>query len=96
MVLFNNVPLTFVIRPRILPPDWGHLDPNYQPHFGAAGSPYTSIDEELTLRAPILQENRREWHNFTNLETLEETAAKDPGLHHGQRRSFHDTPGLLG
>ena len=56
----NDVPLTYVIRPRILPPDWGHHDPNYQPRLGAEGSPYTSIDEELTLRAPILKENRRE------------------------------------
>jgi hypothetical protein len=37
----NDVPLTYVIRPRILPPDWGHHDPNYQPRFGAEGCPYT-------------------------------------------------------
>ncbi len=81
MLGHNDVPLTYVIRPRILPPDWGHLDPNYQPRFGAEGSPYTSIDKELTLRAPILQENRREWHNFTNLETLDETAPRTPAFH---------------
>ena len=74
----NDVPLTYVIRPRLLPPDWGHLDPNYQPRFGDVGSPYTSIDDELTLRAPILQENRREWHNFTNFETLEEDGVRTP------------------
>jgi hypothetical protein len=63
----NDTPLTYVIRPRILPSDWGCYDANYQPRFGAEGSPYASINDELTLRAPILKENRREWHNFTNL-----------------------------
>ncbi len=77
----NNVPLSYVIRPRILPPDWGQHDPNYQPRFGAEGSPYTSIDDELTLRAPILKENRRKWHNFTNLETLEETELRTQAYH---------------
>ncbi len=32
----------------------------------------------MTLRAPILKENRREWHNFTILETLEETEFRTP------------------
>jgi hypothetical protein len=77
----NDVPLTYVIWPRILPPDWGHYDPSYQPRFGARGSPYTSIDDELTLRAPILKENRREWHSFTNLETLEETKLRTQAYH---------------
>ena len=56
----NDVPLTYVIRPRILPPDWGTADPMNQSCYGTVGSPYTSIDNELTLRAPILKENRRE------------------------------------
>jgi hypothetical protein len=77
----NDVPLTYVIRPRILPPDWGSDDSNYQPRFGEAGSPYTLIDDELTLRAPILKENRREWHNFTNFETLEETKVRTQAYH---------------
>jgi hypothetical protein len=76
----NNVPLTYVIRPRILPPDWGTADTNYQPRFGIAGTPYTSIDDELTQRAPILTENWREWHNYHNLETLEEVGIKTPAF----------------
>jgi hypothetical protein len=74
----SDIPLTYVIRPRILPPDWGTADNNYEPRFGEANSPYSSIDDELTLRAPILKENRREWHNFTNFETLEEDGARTP------------------
>ena len=77
----NDVPLTYVIRPRILPPDWGTADPNYQPRFGAAGTPYSSVDDELTQRAPILSENRREWHNYHNLQTLEEDGVKTPAFH---------------
>ena len=72
----NDVPLTYVIRPRILPPDWGTADANYQPRFGRAGSPYASIDDELTQRAPILSENKQEWHNYHNFETLEEDGIK--------------------
>jgi hypothetical protein len=41
----NDVPLAYVIRPRLLPPDWGSYDPKYQPRFGEVGSPYTSIDD---------------------------------------------------
>jgi hypothetical protein len=77
----DNVPLTYVIRPHILPFDWGSEDPRYQPHFGDKGSPYTSINEKLTLRAPILKENRREWHNFTNFKTLEETKPRTQAYH---------------
>ncbi len=40
------------------------------------GTPYTSIDDELTQRAPIFFKNRREWHNYHNLETLEEDGIK--------------------
>ena len=74
----SDIPLTYVIRPRILPPDWGTADPNHQSRFGTVGSPYASIDDELTQCAPILTENRREWHNFTNLETLEEDGIRTP------------------
>ena len=68
----DDVPLTYVIRPRILPPDYGYQDdPNWQPPFGQRGSPYSSIDEELKLRAPILHDPARNLFYLTDFEDME-------------------------
>jgi hypothetical protein len=46
----TGIPLTYVIRLRLTPPD-----SNDQECFGRAESPFGSIDEELVVRAPILK-----------------------------------------
>ncbi len=44
--------------------------------YGKADSPYTSHEDEMIQRAPILAENRPEWHNLHNLESLNDTGAR--------------------
>ena len=46
----TGIPLTYVIRLRLKPPD-----SDEQECFGQAESPFGSIDEELVVRAPILK-----------------------------------------
>ncbi|MBM3917828.1 MAG: hypothetical protein FJ349_09525 [Sphingomonadales bacterium] len=70
----SKVPLAYVIRTRILPPDSGGQTPNLP--YGYVDSPYASHEDEMIQRAPILAENREEWHNLRNLETLEDTGAR--------------------
>jgi len=78
----DDVPLTYVIRPRILPPTgdsfYGAHDhwlatPLWQPGF-----PYSSIDEELKLRAPILKDPKRALFVMTNFQELENDPSQFP------------------
>jgi hypothetical protein len=64
--------LTYVIRPRILLSDYGYCDdPTWQPPFGQRGSPYSSINEELKLRAPILKDPPRNLFYLADLKDME-------------------------
>ena len=75
----DDVPLTYVIRPHILPPDCGYShDPHWQPPFGHRGSPYSSIDEELKLRAPILRNPERYLFELTDHSDMETDPSRYP------------------
>ena len=50
----NDVPLSYVIRKNLLPPDWGPADPKHQTRIGHPTSPYASVDDDPIAHAPIL------------------------------------------
>ena len=86
----SKAPLAYVIRRRILPPDPGYtMMPPHNLPYGHADSPYTSHEDEMIQRAPILAENRPEWHNLHNLESLEDTGARHLTFNADNRTVFH-------
>ena len=75
----DDVPLTYMIRPRLLPPDHGWRDdPEWEAPFGERGSPYSSIDEELKLRAPILKDPGRALFYLTDFREMENDPLRYP------------------
>ena len=88
----SKVPLAYVIHRMILPPDSGYptIPPSNRP-CGHPDSPYTSHEDEMIQRAPILAENRPEWHNLNNLETLEDTGARHLTFN-ADNRSYFTSP----
>ena len=74
----DDVPLTYVIRPRILPPDDGFRSNDWQPPFGYYGSPYSSVDDELRLRAPILRDPPRDLFLLDDLSEMENDPSNYP------------------
>ena len=70
--------MTYVIRPRILPPDDGFRSNDWQPPFGYYGSPYSSVDDELKQRAPILRDPPRNLFHLDDFSDMENDPSRYP------------------